>query len=235
MSAEEPRALSVYTAPILLSWGVSPWIPPRTSLSPEPLVTLGSPLPYTAPSGALSHPPCRPPACPRTSSSIRLFLELSPYIPGAWHTARSDISLSSPTSQSSPTSVSISLTLTLLGGGAAVGESTECDGPGPSRSLFAPMSGVAGWVGKGISPSRWSLCSPSPGSRARSWPDISPRRHLISRFRPLSAVPDSPKANINTTSVRRFPRPSRPNALRSATTNIASPGSSRVKSQSISR
>ena len=97
------------------------------------------------------------------------------------------------------------------------------------------MSGCAGWTGKGISPSRWSLCSPSPGSRARSWPDISPRRNLISRFRPLSAVPDSPKANINTTSVGRFPRPSRPNALRSATTNIASPGSSRVKSQSISR
>ena len=92
MSADEPRALSVYTAPVLLSWGVCPWIPPRTSSSPEPPVTLGSPLPFTAPSGVLSHPHCGPPAGPRTSFSIRLFLEVSPYTPGVWHTARSDLS-----------------------------------------------------------------------------------------------------------------------------------------------
>ena len=92
MSAEEPRALSMYTAPILLSWGVCRWIPPRTSSSPELPVKLGSPLPYTAPSVALFHPPCRPPADLRTSFSIRLFLELSPYTPGVWHTARSDLS-----------------------------------------------------------------------------------------------------------------------------------------------
>ena len=104
VSAEEARALSMYTAPVLLSWGVCRWIPPRTSLSPELPVTLGSPLRYTAPSGALSHPPCRPPADLRISFSIRLFLELLPYTPGVWHTARSDLSLSSPTSQSSPTS-----------------------------------------------------------------------------------------------------------------------------------
>ena len=93
VSAEEPRAISMHTAHVLLSWGVCPWIPPRTSSSPEPPVTLGSPLPYTAPSGALFHPPCRPPADPRTSFSIRLFLELSPYTPGVWHTAHSDLSL----------------------------------------------------------------------------------------------------------------------------------------------
>ena len=73
MSAEEPRALSMHanpkpravsmhTAPVLLSWGMCRWIPPRISLSPELPVTLGSPSPYTAPSGALFHPPCRPPA-----------------------------------------------------------------------------------------------------------------------------------------------------------------------------
>ena len=105
--AEEPRVLLVYTAPVLLSWGVCPWTLPRTSSSPEPPVTLGSPLPYTTPSGALSHPPFRPPAGPRTSSSIRQSLELSPYTPGVWHTARSDLSLFSPTSQLTPTSVSL--------------------------------------------------------------------------------------------------------------------------------
>ena len=51
VSAEEPRALSMHTAPVLLSWGVCRWIPTRISLSPELPVTLGSPLPYTAPSG----------------------------------------------------------------------------------------------------------------------------------------------------------------------------------------
>ena len=93
MSAEEPRALSMYTAPVLLSWGVCRWITPRISLSPELPVTLGSPLPYTAPSGALFHPLCRPPADLRISFSIRLFLELWLYTPGVWHTARSDLSL----------------------------------------------------------------------------------------------------------------------------------------------
>ena len=140
MSAEEPRAFSMYTAPVLLYWGVCPWIPPRTSSSPEPPVTLGSPLPYTALSGALFHPPCRPPADPRTSFSIRLFLELSPYNPGVWHTAHSDLSFFSNVSIVSDVCISISLTLTLFGRGAAVGESTECDGPGPSRCFFAPMS-----------------------------------------------------------------------------------------------
>ena len=104
VSAEEPRALSMYTAPVLLSWGVCRWIPPRISLSPELPVTLGSPLPYTAPSAALFHPPCRPPADLRISFSIRLFPELSLYTSGIWHTARSDLSLSFPVSQSSPTS-----------------------------------------------------------------------------------------------------------------------------------
>ena len=54
MSAEEPRALSVRTAPVLSSWDVCPWIPPRSSSSPEPPMTLGSSLPYIAPSGVLS-------------------------------------------------------------------------------------------------------------------------------------------------------------------------------------
>ena len=108
MSAEEPRALSVRTAPVPLSWGVCPRTPPRSSSSPEPPVSFGSPSPYTAPSGAFFHPPCRPPVEPRTSFSIRPFLELLPYIAAVWHTARSDHFLSSPTSRSSPRSVSIS-------------------------------------------------------------------------------------------------------------------------------
>ena len=107
VSAEEPRALSMHTAPVLLSWSVCRWIPPRISSSSELPVTLGSPLPYTAPSGALFHPPCRPPADLHISSSTRLFLELSPYTPGVWHTARSDLSPSSPATQSSPTSGSL--------------------------------------------------------------------------------------------------------------------------------
>ena len=106
MSAEEPRALSMHTAPVLLSWGVCRWIPPRISLSPELPVTLGSILPYTAPTGALFHPPCSPPVDLRIFF-IRLFLELSPYTPEVWHTARSGLSPSSPTSQSSPTSGSL--------------------------------------------------------------------------------------------------------------------------------
>ena len=51
MSAEEPRALSVRTAPVPSSWDVYPWIPPRGSSSPELPVTLGSPSPYIDPSG----------------------------------------------------------------------------------------------------------------------------------------------------------------------------------------
>ena len=54
MSAEEPRNLSVRTAPVPSSWDVCPWLPPRSSSSPEPTVTLGSPSPYIAPSGVLS-------------------------------------------------------------------------------------------------------------------------------------------------------------------------------------
>ena len=47
--------------------------------------------------------------------------------------------------------ISISFILTLLDGGAAVGESAECDGPGLSRDLFAPKRGCAGRTG-GASP-----------------------------------------------------------------------------------
>ena len=85
MSAEEPRALSMYTAPVLLSWGVCRWIPPRISSSPELPVTLGSPSPYT---GALFHPPCRPPADLRTSFSIRLFRSIALY---SWSLAHSSL------------------------------------------------------------------------------------------------------------------------------------------------
>ena len=71
-------------------------------------MTLGSPSPYTAPSGALFHPPYKPPVDLRISSSIRPFLELLPYTPGVWHTARSNLSPSFPASRSSPTSGSLS-------------------------------------------------------------------------------------------------------------------------------
>ena len=54
MSAEEPRALSVRTAHVPSSWDACLWIPPRSSSSPEPTVTLGSHLPFIAPSGVLS-------------------------------------------------------------------------------------------------------------------------------------------------------------------------------------
>ena len=103
----EPRALSIHTAPGLLSRGVCRWIPPRISCSPELPVTLGSPSPYAAPSGALFHPPYKLPVDLRISSSIRLFPELLPYTPGVWHTARSDLSPTFPASRSSPTSGSL--------------------------------------------------------------------------------------------------------------------------------
>ena len=51
MSTVQPRALSVRTAPMLSIWDVFPWITLRSSSSPQPPVTLGSPLPYIAPSG----------------------------------------------------------------------------------------------------------------------------------------------------------------------------------------
>ena len=54
LSAEEPRALSERTVPVPSSLDVCPWIPPKSSSSPEPPVTLGSPLPYIANSGVLS-------------------------------------------------------------------------------------------------------------------------------------------------------------------------------------
>ena len=106
MSVEEPRALSVRTTLVPLSWDVCPWMPPRISSLPEPPVTFGSPSPYTAPSGALFLLPCRPLADLRTSFSIRSFLKILPYTPGVWHTARSDPYLSSPMSRSSARSVS---------------------------------------------------------------------------------------------------------------------------------
>ena len=158
------------------------------------------------------------------SASFRLFLELMPCTPATWHTGHFDLSPFSPTSQSSPRSGS----LFRSSSPSSVEEQLL-------ESLFAPMSGCTGWTCMGISPSRWSLCSPSTGSRAKSWPDISPRRHLNNRLRPLSAVPDSPKASISNISVGRVRWPSRPNALRSETTNMANPGSSCAKSQSISR
>ena len=108
MSAEEPRALSVRTAPVLSSWGVCPWILPRSSSSPEPPVTLCSSSPYTAPSGVLFLLHCRPLADLQTYFSIHPFLELLLCIAAVWHTARSDPFISSPTSRSSPRSVSLS-------------------------------------------------------------------------------------------------------------------------------
>ena len=90
MSVEEPRALSVRTTLVPLSWDVCPWMPPRISSLPEPPVTLGSPSPYTALSGALLLLPFRPLADLRTSFSYRPFLELFPYTPRVWHTACSD-------------------------------------------------------------------------------------------------------------------------------------------------
>ena len=66
-------------------------------------------------------------------------------------------------------------------------------------------------------------------------PTFSHRRHLMSPLRPLSAVPDAPKANIKTTSVEPSPGASLPNALRSAMVSIASSGSSNPKLQSINR
>ena len=108
MSAEEPRALSVRTAPVPSSWDVCPWMPPRSSSLPGPPVTLGSPSPYIVPSDVLSPLPCGLFADLQTSSSIRLFLELFLCIPAVWHTARPDPFLSSLTSRSSPRSVSLS-------------------------------------------------------------------------------------------------------------------------------
>ena len=102
MSAEEHRALSVRTANLPSSWYVCPWMLPKSSSLTEPPVTLGSPSPYIAPSGVLSLLPRRPFADLQTFFSIRLFLELLPCTPAAWHTARFDPSPFSPTSQSSP-------------------------------------------------------------------------------------------------------------------------------------
>ena len=51
MSAEETRTPAERTAPVPSSWVMCPWIHPRSSSSPEPPVTLGSPLPYITLSG----------------------------------------------------------------------------------------------------------------------------------------------------------------------------------------
>ena len=62
----------------------------------------------------------------------------------------------------------------------------------------------------------------------KSWPRIFPRRHCMSLFLALlgGIESNSPKANINTSSVGCYQRPSLPIAFRSATVNIARSGSS---------
>ena len=62
-------------------------------------------------------------------------------------------------------------------------------------------------------------------SHERNRDQASPRGLSHELVSALSAILDSPKANINTTSVGRSARPSLPIAFSSATVNIASPGS----------
>ena len=54
ISAVEPRALLMRTAPVPSSWDVFPWMSPRNSSLPEAPVKFGSPSPYIATSGVLS-------------------------------------------------------------------------------------------------------------------------------------------------------------------------------------
>ena len=89
-----------------------------------------------------------------TSSSLRvicnsscLFIHSSrSYILPTWHATPASLSPSCPRSK-----ISISFILTFLDGGAAFGESAECDGPGLSRDLFAQKRGCVGRTG-GASP-----------------------------------------------------------------------------------
>ena len=71
------------------------------------------------------HPPYRPPADLQISFSIRLSPELWPCTPEVWPTAHSDLSPSSPVSQSSPTSGFLSSSLSLSSGEEQLLESRQ--------------------------------------------------------------------------------------------------------------
>ena len=100
--------ISRFGADCGVCWGSSGSLGAHSSCA----LFLGSPSPYMSFLQMFLSPlPCRLFADLQTSSSIRPFLELLPCTPASWHTARSNLFLSSPTSRSSPRSVSLSRSL----------------------------------------------------------------------------------------------------------------------------